>query len=103
MGKLFDRPGMIVWGIGMGAQESVVKAAVADLIPHEKRGTAYGVFNTFFGVSWFAGSAHMGYLYDVSITGLILFSVIAQLIAFVILWIFTARKNQKNESAAGAD
>jgi MFS family permease len=86
--------GMIVWGIGMGAQESVVKAAVADLIPPEKRGTAYGVFNTGFGIFWFAGSALMGYLYDVSLQGLILFSVLTQLMAFFILWIFISRKNR---------
>jgi MFS family permease len=95
--------GMIVWGIGMGAQESVVKAAVADLIPHEKRGTAYGVFNTGFGIFWFGGSALMGYLYDVSLQGLILFSVITQLIAFVILWIFIGRINKRKPTGGFCD
>ncbi|RWZ89505.1 MAG: MFS transporter [Hydrotalea sp. AMD] len=77
--------GMVVWGIGMGAQESIVKATVAHFIPPEKRGTAFGVFNAVFGLFWFAGSALMGYLYDYSIIILVAFSIIAQLIALVLL------------------
>jgi len=37
---------MTLWGIGMGAQESIGKAAVAGLVPADKRGSAYGIFNT---------------------------------------------------------
>ncbi|HEY5393306.1 MAG TPA: MFS transporter, partial [Hanamia sp.] len=77
--------GMIVWGIGMGAQESVLKAAVAELIPPYKRGTAFGVFNAGFGIFWFLGSVALGYLYDYSIHDLVAFSVITQGIAVLIL------------------
>lgn len=45
--------GMIVWHIGMGAQESILKAAVAELIPVYKRNTAFGLFNTGVGIFWF--------------------------------------------------
>lgn len=84
--------GMIVWGIGMGAQESVLKAEIAGMVPPEKRGTAFGTFNAAYGLFWFAGSALMGILYDFSLTGLILFSVIAQLIsASIILYIILNR------------
>ena len=38
--------GMTLWAIGMGAQESILKAAVAGLVPADKRGSAYGIFNT---------------------------------------------------------
>ena len=38
--------GMTLCGIGMGAQESILKAAVAGLVPADKRGSAYGIFNT---------------------------------------------------------
>jgi len=34
--------GMVLWGIGMGAQESVMRAALAEMIPTERRGVAYG-------------------------------------------------------------
>ena len=75
--------GMVVWGIGMGAQESIVKATVAHFINPEKRGTAFGLFNAVFGLFWFVGSAIMGYLYDVNITALVIFSVAAQIISVI--------------------
>ena len=40
--------GMLLWGIGMGAQESIMRALVATLITPEKRGTAYGIMHFFF-------------------------------------------------------
>lgn len=84
--------GMILWGIGMGAQESVLKAEIAEIIPSEKRGTAFGTFHAFYGLFWFAGSVVMGFLYDLSITGLIIFSVIMQFIAaMVILFLIQLR------------
>ena len=73
--------GMVLWGIGMGAQESIIKAALADMVPRERRATGYGIFNTGFGLLWFLGSALMGLLYDVSLGALIAFSVIIQLLA----------------------
>jgi len=77
--------GVVLWGLGMGAQESIARAAIATMIPIERRGGAYGTFNAVLGTFWFAGSALMGVLYDVSITGLVVFSVLAQLAAFPIL------------------
>jgi MFS family permease len=79
--------GVVLWGIGMGAQESIMRAAIAKMIPADRRGTAYGVFNTVYGIFWFAGSALMGYLYDISIPALVLFSVAAQLLSVPLLWI----------------
>ncbi len=73
--------GMVLWGIGMGAQESIIKAALADMVPRERRATGYGIFNTGFGLFWFLGSALMGILYEVSLSALIAFSVIIQLLA----------------------
>jgi predicted MFS family arabinose efflux permease len=73
--------GIICWGIGMGAQESILKAVIANLIAPEKRATAYGLFNAIFGLAWFAGSALMGFLYEVKIMLLVLFSFLAQLLA----------------------
>ncbi|MGN6541512.1 MAG: MFS transporter [Ginsengibacter sp.] len=90
--------GMIVWGIGMGAQESILKAAVAELIPTYKRGTAFGLFNTGFGIFWFLGSLALGYLYDYSIPWLIAFSVITQVIAVIILIILTYHAKNKMQA-----
>ncbi len=83
--------GMALWGVGMGAQSSVMKAAIAGLVPTERLGFAFGIFNTAYGVFWFAGSALMGVLYDISIPTLVGFSVGAQLISIPIL--LSARKN----------
>lgn len=77
--------GMILWGIGIGAQESIMRAAVANMTQMNKRGTAYGIFNIWFGIFWFLGSALMGYLYDVSLISLIVFSLAIQLTAIPIL------------------
>lgn len=78
--------GMVLWGIGMGAQESIMKAAVAGIVPPERRGSAYGIFNTGYGLAWFAGSALMGILYDFSLPALVVFSVLIQLAAIPVLF-----------------
>jgi MFS family permease len=77
--------GVVLWGIGMGAQESVMRAAIANMTSSDRRGTAYGIFNTGYGLCWFIGSALMGYLYDVSIMYLVMFSVFIQLFSIPIL------------------
>lgn len=87
--------GMVLWGIGMGAQESIMKAAVAGIVPPERRGSAYGIFNTGYGLAWFAGSALMGVLYDFSLPALVIFSVLIQFAAIpVLFWVSgRARRN----------
>ncbi len=77
--------GMVLWGAGMGAQESVLRAMVATLVPTGRRATAYGLFRASYGLAWFLGSALLGYLYDFSLRGLIAFSVLAQLAAVPLL------------------
>ncbi|EHL30407.1 MFS transporter [Legionella drancourtii] len=83
--------GVILWSIGVSAHESLMRAIVAKMIPKEQRGSAYGVFNTGFGLFWFLGSFLMGVLYDVSITSLVIFSLCIQLLAIPLLYIV---KNQ---------
>jgi len=76
---------MALWGVGMGAQESIMRAAIAGMVPMNRRGSAYGIFNTGYGIFWFLGSALMGILYDISIPPLIAFSVVAQLASIPLL------------------
>ena len=73
--------GIALWGVGMGAQESILKAAVTKMVPKSSRATGYGVFECSFGVFWFLGSWLLGVLYDISITAMIAVSVAAQLAA----------------------
>ncbi len=77
--------GTALWGVGMGAQESIMRAAVAGMVPRDRRASAYGIFNTGYGVFWFLGSALIGILYDFSIPFLIAFSVTAQLASVPLL------------------
>lgn len=82
--------GIALWGVGMGAQESILKAAVSGMVPKASRATGYGIFECSFGVFWFLGSWLLGVLYDVSIPAMIAVSVIAQLAA-IPLYLSSAR------------
>jgi len=73
--------GILLWGVGMGAQESIMKAAVSGIVPKAGRSTGYGIFETMFGVAWFLGSWLMGALYDIRPLYLVIFSIAAQLAA----------------------
>ena len=73
--------GVVLWGIGMGAQESILKAAVTTMVPKRSRATGYGIFECCFGVAWFLGSWLMGVLYDQSLLAMTVVSVVAQLLA----------------------
>jgi MFS family permease len=83
--------GMALWGVGMGAQESVMRAAIADLVPATKLGFAFGLFNTVYGLLWFVGSALMGVLYDMSVNALVVFSVASQLLCVPMLLVARRR------------
>ena len=92
--------GVALWGVGMGAQESILKAAVTSMVPKTSRATGYGVFECSFGVFWFLGSWLLGVLYDVSIPAMIAVSVAAQLAA-IPLYLASAR-GEKRGGGAGA-
>ena len=71
--------GMALWGISVGTQESILKAAVGDRVPEDRRARAFGLFHTIFGAAWFVGSAAIGALYEVwGALPLVIFSVVVQ-------------------------
>ena len=88
--------GVALWGVGMGAQESILKAAVTSMVPKASRATGYGVFECSFGAFWFLGSWLMGVLYNVSIPAMIAVSVIAQLAA-IPLYIGSSKLMKKSD------
>lgn len=90
-GFYYALTGMILWGIGIGAQESIMRAFIASLVKRDKRGVAFGMLNIWFGLFWFLGSALMGFLYDFSIPLLVIFSFGIQLVS---LPLFFAVKKQ---------
>jgi predicted MFS family arabinose efflux permease len=71
--------GAALWGLGMGVHESIIPAAVATIVPAERRPSAYGLFTGAYGLAWFLGSAIMGILYDHSIPAVIAFCVVVEL------------------------
>lgn len=94
--------GVLLWGVGMGAHESIMRAAVAGMAPARRRGSAYGIFNTGYGIAWFLGSALMGLLYDRSLTALIAFSVVMQLAALPVFYAVMKQMGHGRELAGEA-
>lgn len=76
--------GALLWGAAMGVHESTMRAAVADLVPRERRGVGYGTFTAVYGLAWMIGAALIGALYDVSVDGTIAFTVVVQAVALVL-------------------
>jgi Major Facilitator Superfamily len=83
--------GSALWGLGMGVHESIVPAAVATMVPVQRRPSAYGLFTAAYGIAWFIGSAIMGMLYDVSVGAVVVFCVALQLAAVPIFFRVTSR------------
>jgi predicted MFS family arabinose efflux permease len=85
--------GMILWGIGMSAQGSLFQAMLTGVIPPQKRSTAFGLFDTGYGIAWFLGSATMGLLYEKSILAVAVLSVMLQLAALPILLVANKKRS----------
>jgi len=90
--------GSALWGLGMGVHESIVPAAVATMVPAQRRPSAYGLFTAGYGVAWFIGSAIMGLLYDLSIPAVVIFCLALQLAAVPI---FMTVKNMPPRQRSG--
>jgi predicted MFS family arabinose efflux permease len=88
--------GMALWGLNKGAQDTLLKPAIAPLIPAARRSTAFGIFDTGFGVAWLAGSVAFGLLYDRSLSTLVSVSVAAQLLS---LPLFVLAQRARRDSA----
>jgi len=80
--------GIVFWGIGMGAQESILKSVVATIVSKEKRATSYGIFSAVFGFTWFAGSAIVGALYALSPVYIVMFTVAMEALGILSLFLF---------------
>ncbi|MHB8356858.1 MAG: MFS transporter, partial [Vulcanimicrobiaceae bacterium] len=91
--------GVLLWGLGMGAQDALLPSIIARLSPPERRASALGTFDGVYGIAWFAGSATMGALYDKSILALVIFSLALQIIVGVPL-LFLAASRETAERPA---
>jgi len=85
--------GMACWGVGTGAQDSIMRATVSRLAPQQRRATAFGIMNAIYGLAWFAGSVLLGVLYDRSIVAVVLASMLLQAAALPIFAWLAARES----------
>lgn len=77
-------------------------------VPIQRRASAFGLFTAGYGVSWFAGSALIGILYDFSVPGAIAFCIVAELAAVpIFIWVgrrydmvVVATPKQRDESSS---
>jgi MFS family permease len=77
--------GAVLWGVSMGMQETVLRAAIADLTPPGGRGFAFGIFNTIYGGAWFTGSVAIGAFYTISPVHAAVFMILMQAAAIPVL------------------
>ena len=89
--------GMALWGLNKGAQDTLLKPAIAPLVGAGRRSTAFGVFDTGFGTAWLAGSVALGLLYNRSLATLVAVSVGAQLLALP-LFVLANRRRDRTEA-----
>ena len=61
-----------------------MRATISRLAPQQRRATAFGIMNAFYGVAWFAGSVLLGVLYDLSLVAVVLTSALLQAAALPI-------------------
>ncbi|HVH24359.1 MAG TPA: MFS transporter [Pseudonocardia sp.] len=77
--------GVLIWGAAVGVQDSTVKALVADLVPRERRATAYGIFAGVQGAGALIGGIVAGAVYEWSLAALVGVVAGTQLVALLLL------------------
>ncbi|MDT7907928.1 MAG: MFS transporter [Candidatus Calescibacterium sp.] len=55
--------GCLIWGFYIGMTESVMRSAVAQITPEQKRGIMFGIFHTLYGISFLVGGSVFGKIY----------------------------------------
>lgn len=93
--------GIALWGLGMGVHESIIPAAVAMMVPVQRRASAYGLFTAGYGIFWFLGSVLIGSLYGVSLPLLIVFCLISELAALPLFFLVGKQTSHKSQVSAG--
>ncbi|MCS6856981.1 MAG: MFS transporter [Sandaracinaceae bacterium] len=77
--------GALCWGLALGGQEALFKAALVRLVRPEERARAFGLFGALQGISWWLGSTFLGWLYERSPLMLVAGGVFTQLLAVPVL------------------
>jgi MFS family permease len=87
----------ITFGIILGMQESIYRAAISTLVPENQRGSAYGIFNAVYGVGNLISAPIFGYLIQSKMISLgIYYTIIGQLLAIIVLFLSLGRKERSS-------
>jgi predicted MFS family arabinose efflux permease len=78
---------MIFWGAALALQVSVLRFVIIDLCPISHKGSAYGIFNGFFGFALLLGNTVMGILYSLSIAAIGYFVLAMEGFSLALLWL----------------
>jgi len=100
---LANKPWMVwmlfaFYGLYYAFTEGSAKAMVAELVPEENRGAAYGLFNASIGVMALPASVIAGYLWNVSVFAPFAFGALMAFLAFIALQFLP--KTQMDSEAA---
>lgn len=85
--------GIVLWGVGIGAQDSLLKAILVPVVEIARRASAFGIFDGLFGFAWLLGNLPVGLLYERSLVVMVLFSITLQLSALPIFY-FVEKKSK---------
>lgn len=83
------------FGIVLGMQESVYRAAVSHFAPIESRGIAYGLFNTIYGIGFLISGVVFGVFLDSHITLPLVISYSAMFEAMAMVLLFKSIRSPK--------
>jgi MFS family permease len=111
LGFALSRTGWQIWslfglyGLYYAASEGAAKAFIADLVPAERRGTAYGIYNAAIGLTAFPASALAGVLWQGAFgwagfgpSAPFFFGAAMALLAGILFWMFVpAGQREKTE------
>ncbi len=86
----------LIYGVFFGLTEGVEKALVADLVPKEKRGTAYGFYNLAFSITVFPASIIFGALWNVFDSPVVPFLVSASISVCAAIMLLTIQTNRES-------
>lgn len=89
----------IMFGLVFGMQESIYRAAVSKLTPISSRGTAYGIFNTAYGIGFMISGAVYGLAidYNIPFIFILIYVLLMQIPAIVSL--LNIHQEKKNAEA----
>jgi MFS family permease len=87
--------GLFLFGAVLGAHETIMRSAIADITSLRKRGTGYGIFNTAFGCAVLIGASVFAQIYEkFGIPVLQIVLVATQVIAMALFFIMRAQINK---------